>query len=81
MAKWNIRRLARNALIVLIMTGLIIYVIYHCLQYFKDPVQVTAAVRQTEIQTRELTAYLFRDEQVLTSSQGLEERSTFISLQ
>jgi len=69
-AKWNIRRLARNALIVLIMTGLIIYVIYHCLQYFKDPVQVTAAVRQTEIQTRELTAYLFRDEQVLTSSRG-----------
>lgn len=62
------RKTIRNALIVLIMTGLIIYVIYHCLQYFKDPVQVTAAVRQSEMQTQEMTAYLFRDEQVLTSS-------------
>ena len=47
MTQANIKKLARNALIVLIMTGLIAYVIYHCLQYFKDPVQVTAAVRQS----------------------------------
>ena len=48
MVKWNMKKLARNVLIVLIMTGLISYVIYNCLQYFKDPVQVTAAVRQSE---------------------------------
>ena len=66
----DMRKLARNALIVLIMTGLIAYVIYHCLQYFKEPVQTTVAVRQTETQTQELTAYLFRDEQVLTSSRS-----------
>ena len=70
MIKWNGKKVARNALIVLIMTGLIVYVIHHCLQYFKDPVQVTAAVRQREQKTQELTAYLFRDEQVLTASQG-----------
>lgn len=70
MTQANIKKLARNALIVLIMTGLIAYVIYHCLQYFKDPVQVTAAVRQSEPMTRELTAYIFRDEQVLTSESG-----------
>ena len=70
MVKWNMKKLARNTLIVLIMTGLISYVIYHCLQYFKDPVQVTAAVRQSEPLTCELTAYLFRDEQVLTSREG-----------
>lgn len=64
----DIRKWARNALIVLIMTGLIVYAVYHCLQYFKDPVQVTAAVRQTETQTQTFTAYLFRDEQVLTTS-------------
>lgn len=64
----NVKKWVRNALIVLIMTGLIAYVIYHCLQYFKDPVQVTAAVRQSEPMTRELTAYIFRDEQVLSSS-------------
>ncbi len=66
----DIRKLARNALIVLIMTGLIAYVIYHCLQYFKDSVQTTVAVRQTETQTCELTAYIFRDEQVLSSSRS-----------
>lgn len=70
MIKWNGKKIARSALIVLIMTGLIVYVIYHCLQYFKDPVQVTAAIRQSEPKTQEVTAYLFRDEQVLTSSQG-----------
>ena len=70
MVNWNMKKLARNVLIVLIMTGLISYVIYHCLQYFKDPVQVTAAVRQSEPLTCELTAYLFRDEQVLTSNRG-----------
>ena len=70
MVKWNMKKLARNVLIVLIMTGLISYVIYHCLQYFKDPVQVTAAVRQSEPLTYELTAYLFRDEQVLSSREG-----------
>ena len=70
MIKWDGKKVARSALIVLIMTGLIVYVIYHCLQYFKDPVQVTAAVRQSEPKTQELTAYLFRDEQVLTSSRG-----------
>ena len=67
---WNLKKLARNVLIIWIMTGLIIYVIYHCLQYFKDPVQVTAAVRQTEMQTQEMTAYLFRDEQVLSASRA-----------
>jgi hypothetical protein len=66
----SIKKIARNALIVLIMTGLIAYVIYHCLQYFKDPVQVTAAVRQSEPMTRELTAYVFRDEQALSSGHG-----------
>ena len=66
--RWDIRRLGRNALIVLIMTGLIAYVVYHCLQYFKNPVQTTVAVRQSERQTQTLTAYLFRDEEVLTSS-------------
>lgn len=66
--RWDIRKLGRNALIVLIMTGLIAYVVYHCLQYFKNPVQTTVAVRQSERQTQTLTAYLFRDEEVLTSS-------------
>ena len=66
----DIRKLVRNALTVLIMTGLIAYVIYHCLQYFKDPVQTTVAVRQSERETQELTAYIFRDEAVLSSSRG-----------
>ena len=39
--KTDVQKLVRNALIVLIMSGLIVYVVYHCLQYFKDPVQVT----------------------------------------
>lgn len=63
-------KLARNALILLTMIGLIVYVVYHCLQYFEDPVQTTVAVRQTEQQTLTLEAYLFRDEEVLTSSRG-----------
>ena len=82
---WDIRKLARNALIVLIMTGLIAYVVYHCLQYFKNPVQTTVAVRQSEMQTQTLTAYLFRDEEVLTSArpgalQTLTEDGTHVAL-
>jgi hypothetical protein len=68
--KKDFGRLARNALILLTMIGLIVYVVYHCLQYFEDPVQTTVAVRQTEQQTLTLEAYLFRDETVLTSSHG-----------
>ena len=68
--KRDFGRLARNALILLVMTGLIVYVVYHCLRYFEDPVQTTVAVRQTEQQTLTFEAYLFRDEEVLTSSHG-----------
>lgn len=66
----DIRKIARNTLIVLIMTGLIAYAVYHCLLYFRDPVQTTVAVRQTETMTQTFTAYLFRDEEVLTASHG-----------
>ncbi len=66
----DMRKWARNGLIVLVMTGLIAYAVYHCLQFFRDPVQVTAVVRQSEMQTERMTAYLFRDEQVLTSIRG-----------
>lgn len=68
--RWDIRRIARNTLIVLVMTGLIAYAIYHCLLYFRDPVQTAVAVRRTERETQVLTAYLFRDETVLPASSG-----------
>ena len=64
----DIRKIARNTLIVLIMTGLIAYAVYHCLLYFRDRVQTTVAVRQTETMTQTFTAYLFRDEEVLTAA-------------
>jgi len=66
----DIRKIARNTLIVLIMTGLIAYAVYHCLLYFRDRVQTTVAVRQTETVTQTFTAYLFRDEEVLTAAHG-----------
>lgn len=66
----NIRKIARNALIVLIMTGLIAYAVYHCLLYFRDRVQTTVAVRQTETITQSFTAYIFRDEEVLHAPRG-----------
>lgn len=83
--KTDVQKLVRNALIVLIMSGLIVYVVYHCLQYFKDPVQVTVTVRQTEMQSKEMTAYIFRDEQVLTSShsgtlQALAENGAHVAI-
>ncbi|MBQ7320937.1 MAG: hypothetical protein IJW99_02455 [Clostridia bacterium] len=68
--KIDIRRLVRNALTVLIMTGLIAYIVYHCLQYFKDPVQTTAVLRRSEKETQQLTAYIFRDETVLRSPES-----------
>lgn len=81
----DIRKIARNTLIVLIMTGLIAYAVYHCLLYFRDPVQTTVAVRQTETMTQTFTAYLFRDEEVLTAShsgtlQSLAESGSHVAV-
>lgn len=64
------RKWARNAVILLLMTALTAYVIYHCLLFFRGDLTTTVVVRQTEQRRESYTAYLFRKEQVLTTSKS-----------
>lgn len=63
-------RWVRNVAMLVLMAGLIAYVIYHCVLYFRGDITTAVAVRQTERESISTTGAIFRRETVLTSERG-----------